>query len=995
MNKLQLSLLFLIAFTFAPFNVIADEPVDGEAEVASTETESDDSDEDVTDVGRVTVTGSRIKRIDIEGATPVTVITRTDIDEAGYGTVFDAVSNLTQNIGQTAGENFQAGFTPANQVVDLRDFGPGRTLVLVNGKRMADYPFPYNGNSASFNWASIPLAAVERIEVLTAGASSVYGSDAVAGVINVVLVEGVEQSTVRVTSGEYLQSRDGFGKEYAIEFTTGGVADKFSWTIAAEMRHLDPLTTKDRDDYDDYDDGKGTDNDVPWYAARMYGADPFQGGYQFWGPSDMLGPDGASMGWTCAGTTNIDGVIETTYDQYYTTTRVGNACIREENPPQTIWNERDNASIFFAGSYTISDNAEVYAKAMQFNTETTGVYFNSFYYPYPGTPWSVGYSNYGPAKAARPNPVTGGQMYLMDWYGVKMFNPPTWDNSFEETSTTFDLGVRGVLSNGWEYDVSATINDYESDSVGMLWLVNEMEELYFNIGQNDALGNPCVMDAFDLYADGYWSGTSDATDPYGIYGAAYSWGQPTCLNAEWFYNGADFDYSQFMGVNDEHAESFSDFYTASLVGEFGMMAGGPIGFAAVVEYQDHGYTVIPSAANVAGLLWGSGYTDGGGSRDRYAIGGELRFPITTEFAVMVSARNDKYDDKAVNVDRTTIGGNFEWRPSEDFMLRGSWSESFRAPDMQRAFLEQVEGFTSGIDYYQCWLVTGAIDNCGDYSKINIKAITTGNKALKDEAGDSYSLGFVWQPAERLTVTVDAYKVILQDIVSNSSLGQIRIDEAYCRAAEAGNPIENAPDYSTSYCQQVYDSITRDGKPTGVEPDDPNAIPGMTELYNQPLNIASQEYQGLDWSLRYTLITDTRGDFGFSVRGSNQLNLKQATLPGEPRNSYMDSSYVVRSRQVATTSWSLNDWSASISVSRIGHVNYIEDTKGSPYMETNLTVGYDVTDDIYVAVVGNNIFDQFPDRDAAYGGSSYYPFHVNANLYPITGPSVNLLFNMNF
>ena len=85
MNRIQLSLLFLVAIAFAPFNVIADEPVDDVEEVTSTETESDDSDEDVTDVGRVTVTGSRIKRIDIEGATPVTVITRTDIDQAGYG----------------------------------------------------------------------------------------------------------------------------------------------------------------------------------------------------------------------------------------------------------------------------------------------------------------------------------------------------------------------------------------------------------------------------------------------------------------------------------------------------------------------------------------------------------------------------------------------------------------------------------------------------------------------------------------------------------------------------------------------------------------------------------------------------------------------------------------------------------------------------------------------------------------------------------------------
>ena len=93
----------------------------------------------------------------------------------------------------------------------MRDFGPGRTLVLVNGKRMADYPFPYNSNSASFNWASIPLfSAVERIEILTAGASSIYGSDAVAGVINVVLVEGVEESTLRVVAGEYVESRGGF-----------------------------------------------------------------------------------------------------------------------------------------------------------------------------------------------------------------------------------------------------------------------------------------------------------------------------------------------------------------------------------------------------------------------------------------------------------------------------------------------------------------------------------------------------------------------------------------------------------------------------------------------------------------------------------------------------------------------------------------------------------------------------------------------------------------
>ena len=99
-------------------------------------------------------------------ATPLITITRADIDNAGFQTVYDAVSNLTQNTGSVNGENFQAGFNASLQPINLRDFGPGRTLVLVNGKRTADYPFPYNGESASFNWGAIPLAAVERLSLI-------------------------------------------------------------------------------------------------------------------------------------------------------------------------------------------------------------------------------------------------------------------------------------------------------------------------------------------------------------------------------------------------------------------------------------------------------------------------------------------------------------------------------------------------------------------------------------------------------------------------------------------------------------------------------------------------------------------------------------------------------------------------------------------------------------------------------------------------------------
>ena len=640
---------------------------------------------------------------------------------------------------------------------------------------------------------------------------------------------------------------------------------------------------------------------------------------------------------------------------------------------------------------------------MQFNTETTGVYWNSFFYPFSGgaagatTRWSAGYSAYGPEGASLPHPYNPGELvWVQDIYSYKKYQEPTWDSSYEETSDTIDLGIRGVLNNGWEYDISHTTNDYVSESAGTLWLDIEMTDLYFNIGGVDGLGNPCVMDVYELVDMGYWDGVpGSASDPYfGYYLSAY-YGQPTCMNWEFALGGVDFPYQDYQGTNDERAESYSDFTTASLVGEFGMLGGGPIGFAAVVEYQDMGYDTFPSQAVVDGLLWGTGYVQSGGSRDRQAAGVEFRLPLTSEFTVNVSGRNDVYDDAVVDVDRNTFGASFEYRPNEDFLLRGSWSESFRAPDMQRSFIDAVEGFTSGIDYYQCWLVTGGIEDCNEFSKINIKSIETGNLALRDESGDSFSLGMVWEPVDRLTLTLDVYKIVLKDIVATSSEFDLRYGEAVCRAIEAGSPLPNTPDYDTAYCNDIYSNIVREGRPVGVQPDDPNAIPSISELYTRPLNIASQEYQGADYSLRYTLITDQAGDFGFSFRGSSQLALKQAQERGASRIDYMDSSYTPRSRQVATTSWSLGDWSASLSISRIGHVNYIEDTKGSPYFNTNITAYYEIADDMFVGVTANNIFDAFPDRDAAYGGSSYYPFFVNANLYPITGPAVSAVFSARF
>ncbi|SUX30368.1 TonB-dependent receptor plug domain-containing protein [Chromobacterium vaccinii] len=136
---------------------------------------------------RVTVTGSRIARSAKEGPTSVTVISGDDIEKQGYTNVYDALNNLTQNTGFTQGADFGNTFTPAANAISLRGLGPNHTLTLINGRRMADYPIAYEGEVNFVNLANIPAALIDRIEILNGGASAIYGSDAIAGVVNIIL----------------------------------------------------------------------------------------------------------------------------------------------------------------------------------------------------------------------------------------------------------------------------------------------------------------------------------------------------------------------------------------------------------------------------------------------------------------------------------------------------------------------------------------------------------------------------------------------------------------------------------------------------------------------------------------------------------------------------------------------------------------------------------------------------------------------------------------
>ena len=142
------------------------------------------------------VTGSRIPRTSVEGPAPVVTITSADITNSGFATIADVMSSVTQNLGALDNNQNTDGFSPGAQAVDLRGLGPNHTLVLVNGRRIADYPQSYRGNSNFTDISNIPASLVDRIEILSGSASAVYGSDAISGVINFILKQKADGTTV-------------------------------------------------------------------------------------------------------------------------------------------------------------------------------------------------------------------------------------------------------------------------------------------------------------------------------------------------------------------------------------------------------------------------------------------------------------------------------------------------------------------------------------------------------------------------------------------------------------------------------------------------------------------------------------------------------------------------------------------------------------------------------------------------------------------------------
>ncbi|GGE67481.1 TonB-dependent receptor [Shewanella carassii] len=229
------------------------------------------AEDDGAKVERIEVTGSRIKRTDMETATPVTVMSADDMAKQGFTSVQDALESLTST---TSAMTTQAvhGFTPAASSISLRGAGASRTLTLINGKRLNQYPKPAGGTDNFVDTANLPMEAVARIEVLQSGGSAIYGADAVGGVVNIILKRDFEGIALKYRHGD---TTNGGGASDRIALSLGASSDRGNISTFIEFTDTEQLKATDRDNF-----GLHTDK-VPYsefsayssYGARIKGPD--------------------------------------------------------------------------------------------------------------------------------------------------------------------------------------------------------------------------------------------------------------------------------------------------------------------------------------------------------------------------------------------------------------------------------------------------------------------------------------------------------------------------------------------------------------------------------------------------------------------------------------------------------------------------------------------------------------------------------------------------
>ena len=914
---------------------------------------------EATNLDKVTVVGSRIQRAQIEGPAPVTVITRADIEREGFKTVGDMLQTLTQNTTSSfTGDLATAGFTPNAQVVNLRNLGPGYTLTLVDGRRPAQYPQPYNRDNNVVNIKAIPSSIVERVEILTGGASAIYGSDAVAGVVNIVTRKNYDGQSIKLTAGT---TTNGGGDSGQVEFTGGKTGDRWSAIYAFQYSANEAVFNSQRDILSDTRHGPlGPDFTNPALSLIAIRGNTRPGG---------------------AVNTNAFYPGQAVCDAFGYTTRTtatrGTYCGSfAQAGSRSLWNGGKSYSAYGSGQFDITDSLQLFGDATYYHSNSKASNGTEFW----GTSGDrFNQTSSGGTTSLYYDPQFGGLIQLQ-----RVFNPfelggaEAASTLYDESTYNVTMGLRGKFGERFDWEASAQTSKYD-----------------YTADRPRLLAQP-VHDYFLGPLLGFSSSTGVGAGIYPIHN----------LNlARWTTPITPDIYRSFATRVINRGTTSSSNVNFNVTGDLFELPAGPVGFAAILEAGRQKTDLLsdprtdqlrPLDGQTIYNLTSSGETHG--SRDRYAAGVELRVPVFSTLNAQIAARYDKYDDITDVDDAITYNLGLEWRPFSSLLLRSSYATSFRAPDMQQVFAEGAASFSTVLDEYACrsgnglGLTTGPrtrtqCNVSGDPTLYQTRTLIAGNPLLKEEEGQSFGAGFVWDITDGMNVSVDYYRIKLKDQALQLSSSFLLENEANCRLGvdRDGKPFPNA--IGSAYCQNVISLIGRQNGEAGTLTD--QRIDRINSAY---INAALSDTSGIDATWKYRLDTDRLGVFNMQLAYSLVLTNKYKQFKTDELIDYRDdpSDNGQRSRVRGSVTWSRDDWAVTLFGTRYGSVGSFARTDGvnaaggtypkrlPPYMLYNLQATKKITDKLTVGASIVNVLDNQIREDNSYTGYPFYDIYAGAD-----------------
>jgi iron complex outermembrane receptor protein len=870
--------------------------------LCSTVVHAQDAGSSTQELQRVEITGSAIKRIDAETAVPVTVIKMDDLKKSGVTTIEQVMANLSA-VQVQVGTNFSVGCSNCGGAAfaDLRGIGQNKTLVLLNGRRIANNAI--DGSAPDLN--VIPFAAIERVEVLRDGASALYGTDAIGGVINFITRKDFTGGTV--TLGYDSPQHPG-GKSYSANVGYGvGDLERDGFNVFGFF------------DYQKQDNISGSQR--PFNARFPGGLSGSTSPANYYQDGSVVGNPSAP---SCAGpsTTFLIPAGDNTSCKMTTSNFVDYVPKSERYSGMLKGTLKLNESAqlgleyFFTQSTVETLIAPVpYGGLIQNPTMPNGQpnpYYpghsgNSFtpaFTPSPTFNPTDGSSAVGSTVANPttpfPNPVLIEPGYMnVKWRDLP--NGPRGDKNVN-TQQRFVASLEGNIA-GWDYQTAATWNESKVDQN----LIS---------GYNNG----------DIISEGVLEGV---INPYGPQSAAGS-----ALIASAQLSGLLVESKGTVYGVDGHA--------SREVGDW-LGAGRPAALAIGAEYRHEDFK---SASNTsfAELVVASTGTDptavDHGTRNVYALYTELNVPIIKTLDVTAALRYDHYSDAGST---TNPKVSFRFQPLQELLVRGSYGTGFRAPSLYELNASQTYGTGSELDNpITCPNGKPAkgytsVNNCGT----QFEELSGGNLTLKPEKSKNWSFGIVVEPIADASLGLDFWWVRLTQTIGSITDSTLAGDYAT---------------FKNYFHFAANNQLSTDGTQC------PGSNCGYIDIRTQ--NLGGTNTNGVDLSATYKLRTGSYGTFGFNLNSTYVIKYEYQDFADGPWNQnvgiFSGTGPIFRWQHNVNLSWLLGPYSAGLAGHyKSGYIDQDPSNNVASYTTFDLFGSWAPTKALTLTLGVKNLFDRDP------------------------------------